>query len=440
MRSRRPEIFVSATSADLRSCRQVVKEGLLTLGCVPVEQTNFPPDYRRVHDVLRARIAGCDAVIHLVGKCYGAEPAGRDAAAPRRSYTQLEYDLARELRKPLYVFLCDPAFAYDAHAAEELEKQRLQQAHRAALAAGDTLRCEVGSRTDLALRIRELQTSVEQLTVELRKTRSWLGRGVAVGVVALLVLSGGLWWLNQRTARNESRVASLESQFDRQRRYAAAVIEVYREQQAEFERLRLSDAERLERVLGAVAAREKKPEAAIWSEVSAFLTAVRANPRADQADRALAEEANRSIVKTRTSSAPAVTASRELQRALEVPPTSPPPERSRRPVAAGHTGSELEEVRARMTGRQYVIDALRMRQVVGENNRGFLEARAQLQSAEEKAVSEENSDRAKVYGALAAQTGSSVESVGRARATQIAARASRGVWIQDSAGGWRQKP
>lgn len=93
-----------------------------------------------------------------------------------------------------------------------------------------------------------------------------------------------------------------------------------------------------------------------------------------------------------------------------------------------------------MTGRQYVIDALRMRQVVGENNRGFLEARAQLQSAEEKAVSEENSDRAKVYGALAAQTGSSVESVGRARATQIAARASRGVWIQDSAGGWRQKP
>lgn len=51
MSARRPEIFVSATSADLRSCRQMVKEALLTLGCVPVEQTNFPPDYRTVCDV-----------------------------------------------------------------------------------------------------------------------------------------------------------------------------------------------------------------------------------------------------------------------------------------------------------------------------------------------------------------------------------------------------
>ena len=29
MSHRRPEVFVSATSADLRSCRQLVKEGLL---------------------------------------------------------------------------------------------------------------------------------------------------------------------------------------------------------------------------------------------------------------------------------------------------------------------------------------------------------------------------------------------------------------------------
>ena len=59
----RPEIFVSATSQDLRTCRQLIKEALLTLGCVPVEQTNFPPDARTVREMLRVKIAACDAVI-----------------------------------------------------------------------------------------------------------------------------------------------------------------------------------------------------------------------------------------------------------------------------------------------------------------------------------------------------------------------------------------
>jgi len=35
-----PVIFVSATSRDLRSCRTRIKEALLTLDCVPVEQQN----------------------------------------------------------------------------------------------------------------------------------------------------------------------------------------------------------------------------------------------------------------------------------------------------------------------------------------------------------------------------------------------------------------
>ena len=46
-------------------------------------------------------------MIHIAGRCYGAEPCERPAEAPRRSYTQLEYDLARELGKPVYVFVTD---------------------------------------------------------------------------------------------------------------------------------------------------------------------------------------------------------------------------------------------------------------------------------------------------------------------------------------------
>ena len=68
------KVFISATSADLSSTRQVVKDALLTIGCHPVEQTNFAPDWREVDRMLRERISDCQALIHIVGMRYGAEP------------------------------------------------------------------------------------------------------------------------------------------------------------------------------------------------------------------------------------------------------------------------------------------------------------------------------------------------------------------------------
>ena len=144
----RPEIFISATSKDLQSCRQLVRDALLTLGCVPVTQDHFAPDARTVREMLRARIAVCDGVIHLAGECYGAEPFERDPAEPRRSYTQMEYDIARELRKPVYTFICAEDFPYDAHEPEPPELRALQDAHRAALQSRDEVYKRVHSAQD----------------------------------------------------------------------------------------------------------------------------------------------------------------------------------------------------------------------------------------------------------------------------------------------------
>ena len=82
-----PKIFISATSGDLRSARHIAKEALLTINCHPVEQTNFEPDRRTITDMLRGKIGDCQALIHLVGFHYGAEPD--PAGTPRRSYTQM---------------------------------------------------------------------------------------------------------------------------------------------------------------------------------------------------------------------------------------------------------------------------------------------------------------------------------------------------------------
>src|SRR5437016_14550571 len=87
-------VFISATSKDLGTVRELVKQALLTMGCMPVEQGNFPPDYRSVGEMIEHKIDRCEAVIHIVGLRFGAEPnpASLPEGATRRSYTQMEAD------------------------------------------------------------------------------------------------------------------------------------------------------------------------------------------------------------------------------------------------------------------------------------------------------------------------------------------------------------
>lgn len=100
---------------------------------------------------------------------------------------------------------------------------------------------------------------------------------------------------------------------------------------------------------------------------------------------------------------------------------------------------DLGAIKARMEQRVGTVDELKDRQVVGENNRGYLEARASLKPNEEKIVSDENADRSAVYQAIAQQTGSSADAVGRLRASKIASASKPGVWIQTPQGAWQQK-
>ena len=111
-------VFISAVTRELGSVRKLVKKALEDNDYHAVEQDNFPPDYRDLIAKLRERINSCDAVVHVAGHCYGAEPAERPADAPRRSYTQLEYDIAVELGKPVYVFLTGDRFPTDPHEPE----------------------------------------------------------------------------------------------------------------------------------------------------------------------------------------------------------------------------------------------------------------------------------------------------------------------------------
>ena len=293
MTQQRPEIFVSATTTDLGTCRGIVKEALLTMGCTPVEQTNFPPDARTVRDMLRARIAACHAVVHIAGEVYGAEPAERDAGEQRRSYTQLEVEIARELGKPVYVFICGDGFPYDTHESEDDERRGLQQEHRQRLQAGEDLFHPVATRDELEKRVLTLQTRIDQLARELRRARAWLGRGLVVGLLLLVILGGGLYWLNHRTTQTEVRVAEVETELDRQRRYITAVANAYGEQQRQLSELKLTDEQLFDRAVSAVAKQEGLDAVELRAGIDLFVAAVRTDPASDYLDRALADFAER---------------------------------------------------------------------------------------------------------------------------------------------------
>jgi uncharacterized protein YdbL (DUF1318 family) len=99
----------------------------------------------------------------------------------------------------------------------------------------------------------------------------------------------------------------------------------------------------------------------------------------------------------------------------------------------------LDAVKARMLSRVSAVVALANTQKSGENNQGYLVARASLTGDEQKILDQENADRKQVYEEIAAKTKVAVAQVGAQRALAIAKQAAAGSWLQDSAGRWYQK-
>jgi hypothetical protein len=105
--SAKRRIFVSATTRDQASYRELASRSLRLRGCDVVVQSELQLTYLQIHEKLKQLIDGCDAVVCLIGFAYGAEPSQRPPDQPRRSYTQWEYHLARELDKPVYLLMAD---------------------------------------------------------------------------------------------------------------------------------------------------------------------------------------------------------------------------------------------------------------------------------------------------------------------------------------------
>jgi len=98
-----------------------------------------------------------------------------------------------------------------------------------------------------------------------------------------------------------------------------------------------------------------------------------------------------------------------------------------------------EGIKERLAKRLPAINKMKEDGLVGENNKGYLEARKELSEENKKIVESENSDRKTIYEMLAKKTGQTVEVISTRRALQIAEKTTAGVWLQKSDGSWYKK-
>jgi Domain of unknown function (DUF4062) len=100
--SKKLQVFVSSTYRDLREERQAAVEAILKAGHIPAGMELFTAGNQSQLQTINRWIAQCDAYMLILGGRYGSiEP---DSGI---SYTELEYDYAANIGKPLFAVVIE---------------------------------------------------------------------------------------------------------------------------------------------------------------------------------------------------------------------------------------------------------------------------------------------------------------------------------------------
>jgi tetratricopeptide (TPR) repeat protein len=182
------QLFLSTVTDEFRSYRDELRRLLTRPNVVLRVQEDFIPTGTETLDKLDLYIAGCDAVIHLVGDMTGAwavpptlqalrarypELAERlpplkpslDTNDPPLSYTQWEAYLAVYHRKPLVIAVPEPGTPRDAKYRVDADRQASQHAHLERLRAlGRYAEITFGGADQLAAKL--LRSSILDLLVK----------------------------------------------------------------------------------------------------------------------------------------------------------------------------------------------------------------------------------------------------------------------------------
>ena len=93
------QVFISSTYEDLKEERKNVIETLLMMDCIPAGMEAFCAADEEQFDYIKKVIDLCDYYVLIIGKRYGSI-----SPITGKSYTEMEYDYAKEKGIPLLVF------------------------------------------------------------------------------------------------------------------------------------------------------------------------------------------------------------------------------------------------------------------------------------------------------------------------------------------------
>ena len=102
MKDKKYQVFVSSTFIDLQEERRKVLDVLLMADCIPAGMEIFVATDDEQFEVIKKVINLCDYYILIIGQRYGSVNE-----ATGRSYTEMEYEYAKEMGVPVLVFALD---------------------------------------------------------------------------------------------------------------------------------------------------------------------------------------------------------------------------------------------------------------------------------------------------------------------------------------------
>lgn len=97
--SKRYQVFISSTFADLEEERQKVFKTLMTMDCFPAGMESFPANDNEQLEFIKTIIKDCDYYVLIIGGRYGS------LTSEGISYTEAEYHYAKELKIPVIAFI-----------------------------------------------------------------------------------------------------------------------------------------------------------------------------------------------------------------------------------------------------------------------------------------------------------------------------------------------
>src|SRR6185369_11320206 len=119
-------IFIIATGPEVRTIREIAKRQLIQDGLQIVELSRLGEQAKKSDERQEVAIAECDAVFHLLGRTFGPKPAQFDLKQRRRSYGEIEHEIAQRQGKPIFTIVCADHYFFDQH---EPEAASLQKCH-----------------------------------------------------------------------------------------------------------------------------------------------------------------------------------------------------------------------------------------------------------------------------------------------------------------------